>query len=330
MLIVCPNIAIDHTVELSRLHPGTVQRTGPARSAAGGKGANVARAAAAVGGRPVVLAFLAESGGRYLAGLFADEDLLLLPVPIDGAVRSCTVLIETGVIETGLIEKTGERRVTLLNEPGAAVTETDWRTLLGALDPAARIVVGSGSLPPGAPVDGYARLVALVHERGGECAIDVGGPALRLAAEAGADLVCPNLAEATAVLDGADPAAVEEVDERGADVPDRALAAARRLVDLGAGNAAVTAGAMGVALVEHSYAATWLPTSPVTVRNPIGAGDSFLAGTMTAREQGADWVDAVRYGMATAGASVESDGAGVVDPDRARELLAVLTAAHQA
>lgn len=83
MLIVCPNAAIDHPVELSRLHPGTVQRTGPARSAAGGKGANVARAAAAVGGHPVVLAFLADSGGTYLAELFADEDLPLLPVPVD-------------------------------------------------------------------------------------------------------------------------------------------------------------------------------------------------------------------------------------------------------
>ncbi|WP_161632103.1 1-phosphofructokinase family hexose kinase [Nakamurella lactea] len=315
MLIVCPNIAIDHTVTLPRLYAGAVQRTGPAASAAGGKGANMARAARALGGDPQVLAFVAAGGGDYLRELFAAEQLPLVGIDVPGAVRTCTVLIE----DSG--------RVTLLNEPGASVDERGWQALLSAVDPAATRVIGTGSLPPGAPADGYARLVELVHARGGECAVDSGGLPLRLAAQAGADLVCPNLSEAQAVLTGAVDA-VEQVDERADDIAGRAVEAAQQLVALGAGQAAVTAGAAGVAVAGTGLPA-WLPTVPVAARNPIGAGDSFLAGTVLARERGADWIDAVRFGMAVAASSVENHGSGVVDPVRVTELEAALAQAHR-
>lgn len=318
MLIVCPNIAIDHTIRLAAAALGAVQRTGPAVSVAGGKGANVARACSALGGAAAVLAFLPTDGGRYLRELFGAEKLPLTGIEIAGSIRSCTTLIE----ESG--------RVSLLNEPGAAVSDADWQLLLDAVQrsgttaPAA--VIGTGSLPPGAPVDGYARLVELVHTLGAECAIDAGGAALRAATTAGADLVCPNLSEATTVLSD-EPFSVEEVDERGDDIADRAMDAAGRLLALGAGHAAVTAGASGVALAGPGLAG-WLPTFRVSARNPIGAGDSFLAGTMLARERGADWSTAVRFGMAAAASSVENDGAGVVDPGRVAAIEQQLIAAH--
>lgn len=149
---------------------------------------------------------------------------------------------------------------------------------------------------------------------------------LRAATTAGADLVCPNLSEATTVLSD-EPFSVEEVDERGDDIADRAMDAAGRLLALGAGHAAVTAGASGVALAGPGLAG-WLPAVRVKSRNPIGAGDSFLAGTMLARERGADWSAAVRFGMAAAASSVENDGAGVVDPGRVAAIEQQLIAAH--
>jgi 1-phosphofructokinase family hexose kinase len=315
VLIVCPNVAIDHTIRLATLRPGAVQRTGPAVSVAGGKGANMARAALALGGTPTVVGFLAAAGRAYLRELYAAERIPLTGVEVGGAVRSCTTVIED------------DGRVTLLNEPGPRVTDEDWQQLLRPAAVPTGWVIGTGSLPPGAPVDGYARLVAQVHGSGGRCAVDAGGPALRAAAEAGADLVCPNLSEAQSVLSDA-AVAVEEVDERGADIPDRAIRAARQLRALGARQAAVTAGARGVALADDT-GYRWLPTVPVVARNPIGAGDSFLAGTVLAQERGADWPTAVRFGMATAGSSVENDGAGVVDPAMVRALVSKLLVAHQ-
>lgn len=312
MLIVCPNLAVDHTITLGTLQPGAVSRATAGRSLAGGKGANVARATQAIGGDALVIGFLPEIGRQHLTALFADERFELSGVPVDGVVRTCTAILESG------------GRTTLINEPGAEVEDRDWAALLQTVPNGSGFVLGTGSLPPGSSSDAYAGLVTLVHSWGGFCAVDVGGPALVAAARAGADLVCPNLFEATALTSGS---AAEEVDEQGDDIPERALEAARALRRLGAGTAAVTAGAAGVGLAWPD-GELWLPTVVVKAVNPIGAGDSFLAGVVHARENGETWPAAVRFGMAVAGSSVENPGAAQVDPMRVAELVDVLTRAH--
>jgi fructose-1-phosphate kinase PfkB-like protein len=359
VLIVTPNPAVDHTVWLTELRPGEVIRTGPGLSVAGGKGANVARAAACLGVRATVLALLPETGGDHLRALYAAEGFDLVAVPVTGRVRTCTALLEDG------------GRVTLLNEPGAELDPADWDRLMVALEERLARAAGgttgrgdaassragrsggvsdgpvlcSGSLPPGAPADGYARVVAAAHRAGREVLVDASGEPLALAAAAGADLLCPNLSEAESVLAGvsgsgadrrgsaqpnsAQPNSAapnsaqrnhaEPVDDRGADVPHRAAAAAAGLRERGARWAAVTAGSAGVAIAGPGTQ-LWLPVVPVSVRNPIGAGDSFLAGVATARLAGADWPDAVRRGLAAGSASVEQDRAGMLDPARVSEL----------
>lgn len=320
MLIVCPNLAIDHTISIPAIQLGAVQRTGPASSVAGGKGANVARAALTLGGRAQLLGFLPRGGAGYLRELLTAEGMTLIGVEVAGAVRTCTALVE------------GSGRVSLLNEPGPDVTEADWQRLLDGVDPAERAVIGTGSLPPGAPADGYARLIAVVHNLGGECAVDARGPALLAAAAGGADLLCPNVFEACSVLSGGAGSSVgtEEVEpgepDRG--IAERAMDAAGRLLALGAGRVAVTAGGAGVAFAGPGES-RWLPTVPVNARNPIGAGDSLLAGAVLARERGASWVEAIRFGMATAASSVENDRAGVVDAVRVAQLHERLLALHQ-
>ncbi len=332
MLIVTPNPAVDRTVRLATLRPGEVIRTRVGRSAAGGKGANVARAARCLGAPGTVLAFVPRSGGAYLESLYAVEGLALVAVPVAGAVRTCTALLE----DAG--------RVTLLNEPGPALADGDWDRLMAALREALSAgvrapgpVVCSGSLPPGAPVGGYARVVLAGHDAGREVAVDSSGEPLALAVAAGADLVCPNLSEAERTISAmtaqapvpgtsagpraSSPAPVdaEKVHDGGDDVPGRAAAAAAALHGMGAAWAVVTAGAAGAAVCGPGTA-RWLPAPAASVRNPIGAGDSFLAGVVAARQSGRDWLGATRRGLAAGSASVEQEAAGVLDPARVDQL----------
>ncbi|MEO7125402.1 MAG: PfkB family carbohydrate kinase [Nakamurella sp.] len=321
MLIVTPNPAVDHTVRLECLKPGDVIRTGPGVSVAGGKGGNVTRAARLLGGDPSVLAFVPEIGGKHLQTLYAAEGFDLISVPVAGRVRTCTAMIEA------------DGRVTLLNEPGAPVTDADWTRLMATMrGPAGAaasdgLIICSGSLPPGAPADGYAQIVGHGHTHGCDVIVDASREALAHSLRAGADLVCPNVSEAEAAISsmtlpagatGAAPSA-EPVHDDGDDVPERAAAAAVELLLLGATWAVVTAGAAGAAVAGPDYRA-WLASPTVTVRNPIGAGDSFLAGVATARTAGRSWPDAIRRGLAAGSASVEQDAAGVVDPARVDEL----------
>jgi fructose-1-phosphate kinase PfkB-like protein len=91
------------------------------------------------------------------------------------------------------------------------------------------------------------------------------------------------------------------------------------LVRRGARSAVVTAGAAGAAVAEGS-AVSWHPAHQVTVRNPIGAGDALVGGLAAALERGEGLARAVRTGLATAAASVETAKAGEIDPARAAEL----------
>lgn len=328
MLIVTPNPAVDHTVRLARLRAGEVSRADSGLSVAGGKGGNVARAARLLGVRATVLALVPEVGGEHLRALYAAEGFELVSVPVRGRVRTCTAIIEA------------DRRVTLINEPGAEIDADDWARLIalvaarldtpaasGARAPRPDLLVCSGSLPPGAPIDGYAQIVRAGHAAGVEVLVDAGAAALARAVGAGADLVCPNVSEAEAMLAAKcqDASARgperggELVDDGGDDVPGRAAAAAQALHARGAGWAVVTAGSAGAALCGPGTA-LWLAAPKVAVRNPIGAGDSFLAGVAVARLAGLDWPAAVRRGLAAGSASVEKEAAGVLDPARAAEL----------
>jgi tagatose 6-phosphate kinase len=112
----------------------------------------------------------------------------------------------------------------------------------------------------------------------------------------------------------------------------RALPAAARLIESGPRVVVVTAGAAGAALAVGSSweepagrgaaapALRWFPAHEVRVRNPIGAGDAFVAGFAVALANGERPEDAVHAGMASAAASTEHWWPGRLDNRRASAL----------
>jgi 1-phosphofructokinase family hexose kinase len=298
---------------MAELRAGHVLRFDEVAVVAGGKGVNVARVALALEAPAVLVGLLPGHTGAAAAAMLADEGIALRGVAVGGELRAAVIVLEPA------------GRVTVLNEPGPPLAAGDWdryeAAVVGELDgargatPAREVLVCSGSLPPGAPPDAYARLVACAHERGALAIVDAVGEQLAAALAAGADVVTPNLAEAEAFLHGHAEEAVE-VEERAA-ARARATAAADELVRRGARHAVVTAGAAGAALAGADGSA-WLPAPSVVARNPVGAGDSFVGGTAVALERGEPLATAVRFGVACAAASVETETAGLIDPARVR------------
>lgn len=315
MLIATPNIAIDRTVRLPELRPGSVLRPSQAVATAGGKGVNVGRVTAAFGRRATLVSFLPESDAATLERLCAAEPVDFVGVPVPGEARVATIYLE----DSG--------RVTLLNEPGPHVPAAAWPAYERAVEEQLatgghRTLVCSGSLPPGVPGDAYARLVAIGRRAGARVIVDAARSALEAALPAGPDFVTPNLAEAEGLLNGHTH---EAVDESSPEVVRRAVAAVGELCRRGARSAAVTAGAAGTAYGDAG-GGVWVPTVEVEVVNPIGAGDSFVGGLVEALEEGRDGAGAVAFAVAVATASVEQELAGGVDPERARELALRLAA----
>jgi 1-phosphofructokinase family hexose kinase len=309
MLVAGPNLTIDRTLTIDELRPGEVLRFDDVAVTPGGKGVNVARVARALNAPAVLVGFTPGRTGQAAAGLLADEGLDVEAVPVGGELRSTAVVLE----------RSG--RVTVMNEPGPSLGERDWERYERAV--AARlsdhaVLACSGSTPPGAPEDGYARLVVLARERGALALVDANGPPLAAALGVRPDLATPNLAEAEGLLLGRADETVEAGDP--ADVRQRAVVAATGLVARGARTAIVSAGAAGAAVLVAGGDPRWHPAPRVEVRNPIGAGDALVGGLCVALERGEPLGRAVASGLATAAASVETAKAGAIDPSRPEEL----------
>jgi nucleoside kinase len=90
------------------------------------------------------------------------------------------------------------------------------------------------------------------------------------------------------------------------------------LVGDGFAGAFVTAGRDGVTVVGPDGAETHVAAAPVTLVDPIGAGDAFAAAAAGALTEGLSLVDAARFASVAASFVVEAEGCQSNLPDRAR------------
>lgn len=311
MLVVTPNLCFDRTLRVEHFDAGSIARPYDVIEAPGGKGVNVCRAVADLGGSAELLGLVGRDDEARFGALGRAEGLRLRTVPVAGRLRTATIILE----DSG--------RASVLNEPGPTVGSAEADALCeraAALLPGTSVLACSGSLPPGMPADLYGRLSALAREHGVRSVVDGARAALADALAFEPDLVTPNLHEAEGLVAGRSTEASHDdgpLDE----VRERAFAMADALRERGARRALVTAGAHGAALVSD-HDRVWTPAPPVQVRNPIGAGDALVGGLGSALVAGRGWVDAVRWGVAVASAAVEHPTAGRLDPERAKELAA--------
>ncbi|MCL3777753.1 MULTISPECIES: 1-phosphofructokinase family hexose kinase [unclassified Actinomyces] len=327
-----PNPSLDRTVAL----PGPLQRGGVNRLVSvtvepGGKGLNVARVLAACGAE--VTAVLPSPPGDPL--LAAIESAAL---PGAGSVTTRAVSVAGAVrVNTAVTEPDGT--TTKLNEPGAGLTAAETAAVEDALLAAVRAsttdtarpwAVLSGSLPPGAPTDWYARLVRLLRRAapGVRIAVDTSDAPLAALATAlpGAalDLIKPN-GEELGQLAGL-PAERAMALEQGALAGDLApvVDAARVLVGAGISAVMATLGPAGAVLVTDE--AAWHATAPdIAVRSTVGAGDSAVAGYVLADTRGEDAPGRLATAMAYGSAAAALPGTRLPTPQDLPTTAAVVT-----
>ena len=315
MLVVCPNPTVDRQVILSAVEPGNVLRASENKAFPAGKAVSAARGSRANGARPEVHVLLPDEGADWYETTLRDEGMNVVSHRYPGVVRETILLYE----DSG--------RVTVINGNGAAVEPERWREFVKAV--CDRILPGgwvvcSGSFPPGVTEADVTDFVTRVVRAGGRLALDTGPTWLAAGIAGRPALISPNLAEAEAVLSGAD---TPEPVEPGADALRRAELAAVKLQSRGVSHVTVTAGAAGVAWATPGGTGK-LPGIEVEVRNPIGAGDAFLGGLLSWLEVGWSFPEAVRWGMATACAAIGQWSPGAASAEDAARYHARLTPAE--
>ncbi|MET7797074.1 1-phosphofructokinase family hexose kinase, partial [Streptomyces decoyicus] len=191
ILTVTLNAALDITYRVPRLHPHATNRVAEVSERPGGKGLNVSRVLAALGHRTVATGFAGGGTGTALRALLAETEVTDALVPVGGATRRTVAVVDAAGGDT-----------TQLNEPGPTVSPAEWDTFLGTyreLLGEARAVALCGSLPPGVPVDVYARLTRAARSAGVPVLLDTSGEPLRRGLAARPDLAKPNADELAAL-----------------------------------------------------------------------------------------------------------------------------------
>ena len=175
IVTLTPNPAVDVSTSVERIVPMLKLRCATQRRDPGGGGVNVARVVKRFGGDVEVILPAGGSTGDLLRRLIDAEGVPNRIVPVEAETREDFSVTE---LSTG-----SQYRFVL---PGQPLQEPEWRACLDALaatTPVPRLIVGSGSLPPGVPTDFYAQAAAIAVKVGARFFLDTSGPALAAAIE---------------------------------------------------------------------------------------------------------------------------------------------------
>jgi 6-phosphofructokinase 2 len=295
-----PNPAVDISTGVDELVPSHKLRCGPVRRDPGGGGINVARVVHRLGGEAIAVYACGGGEGSELQDLLDREGIRHRPVRVAAHTRESFNITE---------ERSARQFRFVL--PGETLSEGECNACIAAataLLAPGDFFVASGSLPPGAPDDTYARAVRSAKLAGATAVIDTHGAPLRLALEEGVNILKASARELAGYL--------------GAMPPDLAgwYAALAKLIRSGkASTVVVTLGEGGALLVNASGA--WHAAVPrVEGSTTVGAGDSFLGGFLVKLAAGAPQGEALRHAAAAGTAALLTSGTGLCAPDEVDRL----------
>lgn len=260
VLTVTLNVAIDETVRLDKLTPGSVHRAASVQYNAGGKGVNVASCLADWGVPVAATGLLGRENVAIFEALCASKGIDDLFVRVNGASRTNIKLVD-------------EDDTTDINLPGVQATDEALTALHRVLqnEPHPGLAILAGSLPEGCPEGIYARLVPALTKQGFRVILDASETALQLALNAPVLPFCikPNRDE---LAEWAGRPL-----ENLADVAAEAMALHRR----GIGLVVVSLGQDG-ALFVSGEGAVLAKGVAETVVSTVGAGDAMVGGIAAA------------------------------------------------
>lgn len=281
------NPALDKTVEIPNFALGNVNRITAFRTDPGGKGINVSKVIDQLGGVSTALGILGGSTGQAIADKLAQIGLTCDFLTVQAETRTNLKIIDP-------VNHTN----TDINEPGFEITEELLDTLLHKLTQrikAGDIVVLSGSLPKGAPINTYGKWIRHCTEAGAKVFLDADGAALTEGLKAKPFLVKPNHDELSRLV-GKTLSHREEL-----------ISAAMALLAAGVDKVVVSMGSDGALYVTREET-IYSEGLKVTVGSTVGAGDSVVAALAVAEERGLTLEDTVILSTAAGAANVMCSG----------------------
>lgn len=279
------NPALDYVMRMPSFLPGETNRAQGEELQVGGKGINVSYILGQLGQESVALGFLAGDVGELLRRRVEKM-----------GVKTDFVTLPSG--ETRINVKVKGQVETELNGRGPDIPPQSLKALLSKLDALKEgdTLVLSGSVPVSLSSHTYEDILKRLDRRGVRCVVDATGALLLNALPFHPFLVKPNHQELGEMVGR---------DLSPDDLP-ALSAAARELRERGAENVMVSLGSHGALLAAADGKVYTQKTPTGTLKNSVGAGDSTVAGFLTAWDKG--YEEALRLAVAAGSATAFSLG----------------------
>lgn len=296
ILTVTLNPSIDISYPLEHLDVDNVNRVKTVSRTAGGKGLNVSRVAQALGEDIVATGFVGGNYGKELTALAEADGIESAFTEIAGSTRESIALLHDGGNQTEILEA------------GPTIEPEEKEAFLANFDELladADVVALSGSLPQGLDPEFYSELIARCEAKGVKALLDTSNQALEasIRAEHKPFLIKPNDAELAALL-GSEINGTDELKE--VLLSDELKGIECVIVSLGKD------GAIG-RIGDKCYKAN-IPTLDHVV-NPVGSGDSTIAGFAVAIARGLSPEEVLTYGMTCGMLNAQEEKTGFINVD---------------
>jgi tagatose 6-phosphate kinase len=296
--------AWQRTMVFDRLTLDAVNRSTEVFDYASGKSINAARVLRTIGANVVTTGFAGGPRGEAMCrdldqiGIAHDFQRVAAPT------RQCITIVDRT-----------DHTATELIEESLSVAPDDWSALdrkVRDLLPRCKCWILTGSLPPGAPSDFYARFLPLAPALGARAIVDARGESLRQSLKHGGFIVKLNRDELAATLE---TELNSESDLRSALV---------RAVPPG-GGAIVTLGRDG-SIASDGRSIWTISTPKVEAVSAIGSGDAYAAGLADGLSRGLPLPQACALGAACGAANALTPLAGhvtTIDVERLRAMIKI-------
>jgi 6-phosphofructokinase 2 len=294
---------IDKSTSVDHLLPEKKLRCTPPKLEPGGGGINVARAIKKLGGEAIAVFPSGGYTGKYFNHLMEKENVPSVIIDTKNETRENIIVLD---------ESSNQQY--RFGMPGTELSAGEWQQCLQVVEEmeVVEFIVASGSLPPGVPLDIYARLARIAKKKQAKLVVDTSGEALKQAAGEGVYLLKPNLGELSSLM------GLERIEENKIEEVARQVIAKGHCEIL-----VVSMGENGAVLVTKTESYRAAP--PVVKRKSVvGAGDSMVAGIVLSLSRNKNLKETLLYGVACGTAATMNPGTELCNREDADNLFTLL------
>lgn len=299
IITITLNPSVDRSYKVHDFEKDKIFRCSDYRFTPGGKGLNVTRVIKNLREDVTAAGFLGGRNGSFIIDKLDELKIKHRFTKIDGETRNCIAILSMDKSQTEILEA------------GPEICEKDLEDFLkeySKLIMDSNVICASGSLPKNLDADTYFKLITIANKYNKKFILDTSGQALKEGIKAKPYMIKPNKEE------------LENIISCTINNEEELIKEAIKIHEEGIENVLISLGSQGSLLVcSHGVFRAIIPE--INAVNPVGSGDSMVAGFAVATERGYSIEDILKYASACGTANAMEIETGKVDINNVNNLM---------